>query len=93
MEKNSTDNILVPLRRVLTLLETVIKARKLDREHHKDEMEKHFAYLCQNNDLLEVYERRAAGVKDEEWTQAVEDFRKMMKNGNGKGEEHEADDV
>jgi hypothetical protein len=89
MEKSSTNTILLPIRRVLTLLESVIKARKLDRQHHKDEMEKHFGFLCQNNDLLDVYERRAAGVSDEDWFGALADLNKLVTMG--KGAENEID--
>jgi hypothetical protein len=67
-----------PLAKMLKLLETVIKKRKLDRQHHRDEMEKHFTYLCQGKDLLNVYERRNAGITDEEWNNSFLVFKKYL---------------
>jgi hypothetical protein len=77
MEKSSTNNI-EPLATMLKLLESVIKNRKLDRQHHRDEMEKFFNYLCQGKDLLSVYERRDAQIKDEDWDKAFKDFKAFM---------------
>ena len=76
MEDNAN---LKPISKIIRLIETVIRRRMLDRLHHKDEVEKYFSYLCQHRDLLSVYERRAAGVQDEEWKIAVKEFNEVIR--------------
>lgn len=68
-----------PVAKLLRLLEQVILTRQLDRQHHRDEFEKMLKYLLQGKDMLDVYERRNAGVDDETWESAVTEFKKCLK--------------
>lgn len=78
MEAKGAFNI-EPIAKMLRLIERVIKTRELDRQHHRDEFEKHFNYLLQGKDTLNPYERRQAGVTDEEWEAAKEEFKLCLK--------------
>lgn len=49
------------------LIESVIEKRRLDREHHRDETEKYLIYLSQGFDKISPYERRNAGINDQQW--------------------------
>ena len=65
--------------KMLHMIEKVIKIKDLDRQHHRDEFEKHFSYLIQGKDTINPYERRQAGITDEEWEATKEEFKKCLK--------------
>ena len=60
---------------LVALIEKVIKVQKLDPQFHRDEVEKHFSYILQGKDDINPYERRDAGVTDEEWNKAIQNCR------------------
>lgn len=68
-----------PVANLLKLLEKVISGRNLDRQHHRDEFEKMFSYLLQGKDMVDAYERRNAGIEDEQWDKAKVEFKKCLK--------------
>ena len=68
VEQSKTSQVII---QILALIERVVTKRSLSRSHHRDEVEKHLMYLLQGRDTLDPYERRAAGVTDEEWSAAI----------------------
>ena len=62
----------------LSLAETVLRQRKLDDKHHQDEYEKFFSCLIQGQDIMDVYERRDAGISDEQWDLSKYKFYKAL---------------
>jgi hypothetical protein len=60
--------------KVLRLIEKVINLNGLDRQHHRDEVEKHWSFMLQYKDMLDIYEIRRAGIVDEEWEKAKNEF-------------------
>ena len=64
---------------VLRMIEKVVSIKGLDRQHHRDEVEKHFSFLLQYKDLLDVYDIRTAGITDAEWHLAKDNFFKVRK--------------
>ena len=63
---------------LVALIEKVFKDKALDKEHLKDEVEKHFSYICQGKDDLNPYERRDAGIDDKTWKEAIMLCRKAL---------------
>lgn len=60
--------------KVLRMIEQVILLNELDRQHHRDEVEKHWSFILQYKDMLDVYEIRRAGIIDEDWEKAKIDL-------------------
>lgn len=60
--------------KVLRMIEKVILLNELDRQHHRDEVEKHWSFILQYKDMLDVYEIRRAGILDEDWEKAKIDL-------------------
>jgi hypothetical protein len=70
-------------KKVLELIEKTIKLRQLDRQHHRDEVEKHWSIILQGQDLMDIYQIRRAGITDEEWESAKKDFFAIKKKREG----------
>lgn len=68
-----------PVIKVVELIEKVIGKRRLDSAYHQDEVEKIFSYLIQGKDVTNAYERRDAGISDEEWDLAKVELVKFLK--------------
>lgn len=78
MENKNSFNI-EPVSNMLRLIEKIILVRNLDRQHHRDEFEKHFSYLLQGKDMIDVHERRAAGITDQDWEKTTQEFKACLK--------------
>ena len=65
--------------KLVELIEKVVGKRLLDAQFHRDEVEKYFMYILQGKDELDPYQRRDAGVSDEEWELRVKEFKKSLK--------------
>jgi hypothetical protein len=76
---NPDQKIKVAAEIVLRMVEKVVTLKGLDRQHHRDEVEKYFSFLLQYKDLLDVYDIRKAGISDAEWQLAKENFFKLRK--------------
>ena len=68
----------LPVIKVVEYIEKLINRRRIDKAYHRDEVEKHFNYLMQGKDMLDPYERRDAGISDEEWQKAVAEMYKFL---------------
>lgn len=75
MELNERKNKMKPL---LLLVEQILEGKKLDREHYKDEFQKIFSCIIQGVDVVNTYERRRAGVQDDEWDNAMISFNEAL---------------
>lgn len=69
---------------LLFLAESVLKLRKLDDKHYQDEFEKFFLCLIQGKDVIDDYERRDAGIGDEQWDFAKYKFYNALGRDYGK---------
>lgn len=72
------DNRKQKVKNLLLLIEKVLKEKFLDEEHLKDEMEKHFSFICQGKDDINPYERRSLGITDKEWQKAISECRRAL---------------
>lgn len=66
------------IKNLVELIEKVFKYKALDKAHLKDEVEKHFSYICQGKDDLNPYERRDAGIDDETWEKSIDLCREAL---------------
>lgn len=64
----------LPVIKVVEYIEKVVNRRRLDKAYHRDEVEKHFNYLMQGKDMIDPYERRDAGISDDEWQKLVKEM-------------------
>ena len=71
---NQESNNKSALRALIFLIEKIVSVRSLSRWHHRDEVEKFLNFAIQGSDMINPYERRNAGVTDDEWNRAVRDF-------------------
>lgn len=67
---------------LLSLFEKVLKERKITKDQYKDEFDQFLNNIFQGKDIVNAYERRACGVKDEEWDAAIKNFRETMPDEN-----------
>jgi hypothetical protein len=67
-----------PIKRLLDLAEKIIKVRGYDRRHARDEFDKFLFGFLAGLDTINLFERRSAGVTDEEWNEACEGFKKAL---------------
>jgi hypothetical protein len=77
MKKITADKAL-PVIKVVQYLEKIINRRRLDKAFHRDEVEKHFTYLLQGKNMVDPYERRDAGIGDEEWEAALKEMYQFL---------------
>ena len=59
------------IRPILVLIEQILEDKKLDKEHYKDEFQKIFSCIIQEVDVVNTFERRRAGVTDEQWDESL----------------------
>jgi hypothetical protein len=59
---------------LLVLIEKILDDKVLTGGHRKDEFQKIFSCIIQDVDIVNTFERRKAGVNDEEWDSAVKLF-------------------
>jgi hypothetical protein len=77
MKKIAAEKAL-PVIKVVEYLEKIINRRRLDKAYHRDEVEKHFTYLMQGKNMIDPYERRDAGISDDEWEKVVQEMYKFL---------------
>jgi hypothetical protein len=63
---------------LLVLCERILKERSLTQVQLKDEFDKFFNCIIQGKDIFNTYERRNAGITDEEWDSAKQSFYKSL---------------
>ena len=76
--KAANSNLAKPLIDVVETIEKIVSRRKLDKQFHRDEVEKYLAYCLQGQDMIDPYERRDAGVEDENWNSLLNDLKKFI---------------
>lgn len=60
-----------PLVDLVALIEKVVDSRKLDKYHHREEIEKILFSIFEGNDTLNPYDRREHGVDDYVWQDKI----------------------
>lgn len=63
---------------LLILCEQILHNRNLSKSQLKDEFDKFFNCIIQGRDIFNTYERRNAGVSDEDWDKAKKNFYKSL---------------
>jgi len=63
---------------LLVLCEKILNQRNLSNNQLKDEFDKFFNCIIQGRDMFNTYERRNAGVSDEDWDLAKKKFYKSL---------------
>jgi len=76
--KPANSNLAKPLIDVVETIEKIVSRRKLDKQFHRDEVEKYLAYCLQGQDPVDPYERRDAGVEDVYWDKLMVDLKKFI---------------
>lgn len=76
--KIANSNLAKPLIDVVDTIEKIVARRKLDKQFHRDEVEKYLSYCLQGQDPLDPYERRDAGFEDEQWNKLMNDLKKFI---------------
>lgn len=71
------------LRGLLVLVEKILLNREIQSNMREDEFEKYINYFFQGKDILNPYERRNAGIKDEVWEYAKSNFYTTLGIKNG----------
>lgn len=77
MKKVSPERASIVIK-VVEAIEAIVTRRKLDKSYHRDEVEKYFTYLIQGKDIIDPYERRDAGISDEQWKVLVLSLNKFL---------------
>ena len=68
----------IPVIKMVEAIEAIVNRRKLDKSFHRDEIEKYFSFLIQGKDLIDPYERRDAGISDDQWKKLISDMNKFL---------------
>ena len=66
------------IKNLLKLADQILKQRKLQKEHHRNEFDKFFVCIMQKKDIFNTFERRSAGVSDVEWDNALKEFYEVL---------------